>query len=381
MDKKRTAAIAIGVILLTAIGFIAFPWMSRSGNGKEPITGYVEGTEVTVGSKIAGRVQEVLVKEGDFVEAGQVIARLESRELVEQLNQAKATFAQAEVGRTLTADTVEGSISQAQAVLNAARANLEALQNGARPQEIEQLRAAVTQAQVAYDNAKLNYNRSQALFDSGAAPAKTRDDAKSAMDAAQATLKMAQEKLSLTEEGTRPEQIDGAKAQVDQAAATVQLAIANKSQVPLKEAAIDQAKAVVEAAQAMVDNTVIKAPQKGYVTAKMVQPGEMISAGLPIATIVDTDTVWVKANVPENQVAKLTIGQDVSVRIEGIEQNLIGKLTWISASADFATKKASQDSGDFDRKTFGIKIEFANTEGLMKNGMSARIYLDNPPPQ
>ncbi|MZP29691.1 HlyD family efflux transporter periplasmic adaptor subunit [Heliobacterium undosum] len=376
MNKKVTAAIAIGAVLITAIGFTAFPWASRSKvKAGQPLTGYVEGVEFSIAAKVPGRVQDVLVKEGDRVEAGQVVARLESRELVEQLNQAKAALAQAQIGRTLTADTVDGQVAQAKATLDGARAKWEALKNGARPQEIEQARAAVDQAQVAYDNAKLNDERTEKLFASGAVSAKLRDDARSAADAALATLKMAKEKLSLIEAGARQEEIDGAKAQVDQAAAALQLAIASRSQVSLKAAATDQAQAMVEAAQAMVDNTVIRAPQKGTVTAKLVQPGEMVAAGLPIVTVVDIDTVWVKANVPEEQVSKLQLGQEMEVSIEGIENRLTGKLTWVSASADFATKKASHDMGDFDRKTFGIKVELSNSDGMLKQGMTAKVYL------
>ncbi|ABZ83685.1 conserved hypothetical protein [Heliomicrobium modesticaldum Ice1] len=376
MNKKLTAAIAIGAVLLTAIGFTAFPWASRSKvRAGQPLTGYVEGVEFSVASKVAGRVQEVLVKEGDRVEAGQIIARLESRELVEQLNQAKAALAQAQIGHTLTADTVDGQVAQAKAALDAAQAKLDALKKGARPQEIEQARAAVDQAQVAYDNAKLNAERTEKLFANGAASAKQRDDAQSAADVALATLKMAKEKLSLVEAGARPEEIDGAKAQVEQAAAALQLAIASRSQVSLKAAATDQAQAAVEAAQAMVDNTVIRAPQKGVVTAKLVQAGEMVAAGLPIVTVVDIDTVWVKANVPEDKVAQLQLGQEIEVSVEGIENRLTGKLTWVSASADFATKKASHDMGDFERKTFGIKVELPNPDGVLKQGMTAKVYL------
>ncbi|MBM7867714.1 HlyD family efflux transporter periplasmic adaptor subunit [Heliobacterium gestii] len=376
MNKRLTVAIAIGAVLFTAIGFTVFPWASRAKvKAGEPATGYLEGTEFSIAPKIAGRVQEVLVKEGDRVEAGQIVARLESRELAEQLNQAKATLVQAQYGHTLTADTVDRQVDQAKAVLDAARAKLDGLKNGARPQEIGQARAAVDQAQTAYDNAKLNLDRTVKLFESGAASTKLRDDAQSATDAAQATLNMAKEKLSLIEAGARQEEIDAAQAQVDQAAASLQLAVASRIQVPLKAAVTDQAQATVDAAQAMVDNTVIRAPQKGVVTAKLVQAGEMVAAGLPIVTVVDIDTVWVKANVPEEQVTKLKQDQEISVSVEGLENRLTGKLTWISASADFATKKASHDMGDFDRKTFGIKVELPNPEGILKQGMTAKVYL------
>ncbi|MDD2420989.1 MAG: efflux RND transporter periplasmic adaptor subunit [Heliobacteriaceae bacterium] len=391
MNRKQAQMVFGGILTVAVLGFVVFPWAYRQAAPAtgQVITGYVEGTETNISSKIPGRIQELLVREGDEVVPGQIVARLESRELTEQLNQAKAALTgaaakvpQAEVAQTLTGETVAGQIAQAQANLQAAEAKLAALENGARPQEIEQARAVVMQAQVGAENAALTYQRMEALFQAGAVAAKTRDDAKADADVKAAGLQQAAEKLSLVEAGVRPEEIDGARALVAQAKAALQLAEAARHQVALKDqditlaqAGLQQAQAVAEGAQAMVDNTVIRAPQKGIITGKFVQPGELVSAGLPIYTVVDVERVWVKAQVPEGLITRLAVGQEIGVQIDGLTGQLTGKLVWINASADFAVKKATQDSGDYDRKTFTVKVELDNREGLLKNGMTARIIL------
>ncbi|QGG46974.1 HlyD family secretion protein [Heliorestis convoluta] len=379
INKKMTIIAVLLLFILSLLGFTFYPWSSKeSGQRDKLLSGYIEGTEVNISSKIPGKVEAILVQEGDRVEAGQVLVRLESRELIEQLNQAKAALAQAQYGALLAAETIEGQIAQAKASLEGAQAHLQALEKGPRSQEIAMTKAAVDQARASYENAKNNYERMEVLFENGAVPAKSRDDAKTMVESTEATYIQAREKLAMVEEGSRSEEIDGGKSKVAQAEAVYQMAIGNRHQLSLQNAVVEQARAALEAAQAMVDNTEIKAPQEGIIAYRMVEMGEMVIAGMTMMTIVNNDQVWVRSQVPEDLVTTLSIGQELPVYVAGVEEPFTGTLVWINASADFATRKATQDLGDFDVKTFAIKIQVDNSKGILKNGMTARVLLPEP---
>ncbi|EAX49020.1 secretion protein HlyD family protein [Thermosinus carboxydivorans Nor1] len=271
----------------------------------------ISGTIVNVSAKISGKVVELLVKEGDQVKAGQIIARIDNREILAQK-------------------------AQAEAALAAAKARYEEVVAGARPQEIEQARAALDQARANLDNAQKNYERMEKLYKDGAISAAQRDNAETAYAVAREAYNAASEKLDLTIAGAREETIRAAAAQVK------------------------QAEAALEAANVMADNTVVVAPVSGSVALKAVNPGEVVAAGQPIVSIVDPSDLWVNARIEETKIDRIKIGQKVEYTIDSYPGRVFTGTVYDIGTATnsvFAIIPTENASGNFTKVTQRIPIK------------------------
>lgn len=292
------------------------------------ITGTLEAERKTnVASKLSGKVERVLVDEGDPVAAGQVLAVLDQRDSRAQVAQAEA------------------AVEAAQANVGAARARLAALRAGARPQELRQAEEAVQQAKASLDNAAANCNRTKDLFSQGAISQQQMDAAQLQLDVARAQYESAVQRLDLTKEGPRREDIRGAEEQVRQA-----------------EAAVGQARASLQLARVNLDNTVIRSPIPGVVAKRYVEPGEAFTmADLTVATVVDNSRVCVRGEVGEASIRQVRRGQLVTVTVDALPgRHFTGQVTEILPVADSRSRM------------FSVKIRIPNTGGDLKEGMFAR---------
>lgn len=306
----------------------------------------VSGTIVSVSAKLPGRVSEVLVKEGQQVQAGQVLARIDTREVAAQK-------------------------AQAEAALAAAKARYEEVLAGSRPQEINQARAGVDQAKAGVDQAKANLenasknnDRMQQLYNQGAISSSQRDNAETAYLVAKESLRAAQEsanaagqKLDLTIAGSRDETIKAAAAQVKQA-----------------EAALD-------AVNVTEDNTIITAPVSGSVALKSVNPGEVVAAGQPLFSVTDLNDVWVNARIEETKIGKVKIGQTVEYTVDGYPgRTFSGTIYDIGTAVNsvFSLIPTENSSGNFTKVTQRIPVKITlpqDTGFIFRPGMSAYIKI------
>ncbi|WP_425059303.1 Colistin resistance protein EmrA [Sporomusa carbonis] len=292
----------------------------------------VGGTIVSVSPKIAGRITELLVKEGDRVKAGQIVAKIDPRDILAQK-------------------------AQAEAALAAAKAHYEELTAGSRPQEIEQARSQAQQARANLDNAQKNYERVQKLYQEGAVSASQLDNADTAYQVAREALSAAMEKANLVEAGSREESIRAAAAQVK------------------------QAEAALEAANVMLDNTTVVSPVDGTVAVKSANAGEVVSAGQSIVTIADLNDVWVSARVEETKIGKIKVGQEVEYTVDGYgDHKFTGTVYEIGSATNsvFALIPTENSSGNFTKVTqrIPIKITVPQDSGFVfRPGMSVYIKI------
>jgi multidrug efflux pump subunit AcrA (membrane-fusion protein) len=278
-------------------------------------TGQIEaGDEVTIVSKISGRVKEVNFEVGDYVKEGEPLVILETDELYVQL-------------------------SQAEAALASAKANLAANESGTLPQQLDQVKAAFEQAETNYLNTKSDYERIKALYEAGAASKQTLDSMEAKYKVAKSQYESAKEQLRLTEERL-PKNIEALRAQVAQAEAQVELIKTN------------------------IKNSVIRAPISGMISSKQINPGEMCQAGVTLGSIVNIDKVKVVIDVPEEDINKIREGQEVTVNIDalGDKGKIKGKISIISP--------ASASS-----RLFKVKIEMENKDYKLKPGMFAKVNI------
>jgi HlyD family secretion protein len=330
---KRPALVrVVGLLLLTiAVALLWWRFGPMATRNKNPgtilATGRIEATEVDISAEVAGKLDKLPVEEGDRVEKGRLVAKIEDSQF------------RAEVAR-------------AEAALQAARATLADLEAGARPQELDRARAQVALTKATLELAQADWHRIEQLFEEKVISKNQLDNARTNVDIAESRYKAALEELRLLEAGFRPDQIQAARWQVKQAQAALDLA------------------------QVRLEKTDIFSPITGIVLVKDSEAGEVISPGVPILTVADPQDMWVKIYINEADLGKIKLGQAAKVRVDSFpERDFAGTITYISDEAEF-TPKNIQTLEDRVKLVFAVKVGIDNLGGLLKPGMYADIELE-----
>lgn len=317
----RLAALAALVVAIA----LAATWAVRGLNGDTgtlSVTGTVEATQVDLSAKVTGRVVELLVREGQPVERGQLLARLDDTELAAEVRRAEAALATAE-------------------------AQLRDLLAGPRQQEIEQARAALRNASVTREWTERELRRARELFGKDLVAAQEVDRARQAYEVAVANEVAARERLALVEAGPRPHEVEAARARVAEARATLALA------------------------QARLAETRLLSPITGLVLRKNVEMGETVNPGVSVLTLMDPQDLWLRAYVPEVDIGRVKIGQEARITVDAYPgRAFAGTVSEIASEAEF-TPKNVQTKKERVNLVFRIKIAIRNPNGVLKPGMPA----------
>jgi membrane fusion protein YbhG len=332
---RRGAAVTLLVVLAAAT---AMRCQSQASNGATRASGYVEATEVRVAPEVGGRILDIAVREGDRVNVGTIIARLDDTD-------------------------PKIALQRAQAERDQAVAQLRLLQAGARPEDIRQATAQVESAHAdvkAADaelrSAQEDLARFEALLASNAGSRKQRDDAATRVAVNDARVNAARERaravaeaLARLKAGARSEEIAAARARVAGADAQISSLLENQKDATLT------------------------APVSGFVTAKLADAGEVVARGTPIVTISDLDHAWANVYVDEPLVPQLKLGQPVTL-VTDAGQRVQGTLTFISPKAEF-TPRNVQTAEERTKLVYRIKVTTDNREGILKAGMPVEAEI------
>ncbi|MFB3883584.1 MAG: HlyD family secretion protein [Thermodesulfobacteriota bacterium] len=331
---RRIFLIIFIVIGLLGLLFYFFTRDEKKGENLLRVSGNIETTEVDVGFKISGRIVSRFFEEGDWVEKGKVLAKLDDEDLRQRLELAKAT-------------------------LRSADARLSKLLAGSRPEEIREAEAALNQAKFDLENKQIQYERIKALFEKRVIPKEALDNAETGYNIARASLHRAMENYQLVKEGPRREDIEDARAQVEQARASLKLA------------------------ETQYGYAVLYAPISGVVLVKSGEIGEVVNPGTPIVTLGEIKSVWLKAYIPETELSRVKWGQEVSVTTDLQPQKVYkGRISFISSQAEF-TPKQIQTEKERVTLVYRIKVDIPNPDRELKPGMPAdgKILLTSSPSQ
>jgi len=334
--------------------------------------------ESKIAPKIMSTVAAVYVREGDHVQAGQVLIRLESRDLQAQLSQSEAALAAAAAGsgRAYTAIDLQKaqtstSIASATAALQAAREQLSLVKAGPRKQQRAQAHLAVVQADAQMKNAKDDLARMKWLYDQGAIPKQQLDSAQTHYDIAKAAYDSSVEQANMTDEGSRTQEIQAAEQQVRQAEEALRMAkasvVQNKMSVSNAHVAasqVAQARAAVEYARTQLGYATIISPITGVISQRLVDPGDTVSPGVPVIAVQADSNYRLEATVPEKYVENVYIGKPVNVIIGSEDKSAEGKIAVISPAGDPSSHKfvvkvdlpasLNARSGQFGRISFPV---------------------------
>lgn len=382
--KKRIIPI---LILLAAGGgaLIAFRGSHRAPDNRLIVSGNIELTEVNIAFKTAGRLIERNVDEGDAVKRGQIVARLDRDQLLAQrereaagLQSAESQLAQAGSSLEWQKANMAADIEQRRADVASNDARLAELNNGARPQEKLQAKAAVDSAQSEYERAKRDWDRGQTLYKNDDISTAQYDQYRNRFESAEAALKNAQESQALVLAGPRREQIDAAVGQVDHARGALKMAEANtleikrrQEQITTQRAEIARSRASLALIDSQLADTIAASPVDGVVLVKSADVGEILAPGTTVVSVGDIDHPWLRGYVNETDLGKVKLGSRARVTTDSYPGRIYnGRVTFISSEAEF-TPKQIQTEQERVKLVYRIKIELENPNHELKSNMPA----------
>lgn len=339
------------------------------------ITGeLVTSDDSYLSAKSPGRIDAVLVRDGDRVTAGQVVAKMDTTIQNSNVSAALATLssAQSQLSQAL-ANARSGpqrslaGVRQAVAALDSARAQYKRAVAGARTQERAQTEWNVRSAKKNMDTAKAELDRVTNLFAEGAVSQQRLEQTQNQYAAAQAQYNSALQSLSLVKEGTRPEDLEIARMGVKQAEEALRNAKATQAldttfndQVNTARASVQAAQAQVKIAQQALDDTLIRAPFSGVVAGKPTQAGTVIGSGTPVLRLVGNSGLYFEGQVPEEVISMIEPGSQVAITVQALPgRNFVGVVQGINPVGNSAGR------------IFTARIQMNTTEGV-KPGMFAR---------
>jgi HlyD family secretion protein len=375
--KRRVivaGCVAVAVAALIWLGYLWAGWRARND-----YTGTVETREIQAGSKVGGRVTEVPVEEGQMVKTGAVLVRFECDELKAQKAQAEAALAQAQadLDRMERGNRPE-EIEQAEATAKATEAEYELAQNGPRKQEIDQAKADYAAANADAANAEVYYKRMEKLVATDTISKQQFDDARNRRNAAAERAESARQRLALLEAGTRLEDVDAAAAKHKQAQAAAVLARKGyrREDIEAARGRVAEAQGHVAELDARLREAELTAPAEGVIEVVSVRPGTLVPAGRIVITMLETSQLWVKVYVPETDLARVHVGQRARVDVDGAGRRTFdGHIGQISSQAEFLPRNV-QSKSDREHQVFGVKVYVDNSQLVLKSGMSATVHLE-----
>lgn len=388
--------IVIGIVLAISV-VTAYALWSRSGGqtqvevsrvNRGPITasftadGVVKGKTVNIAPKIAARIEAILVKEGQSVKSGEVLLKLDDRDLRAGLGEARAALRaaraglkQAEAALSLTRQQVASREAQAEAVLRGAQAHLQQVLSGARPQEVAQAQQQVEQARANLTAAEGGLRRARDLHVKGAISRAELDEAEARYDVARAQFRAAGEALEMVKVGARTEEITAARAQVEAAKAGVEAARSSRGEVRLREtdaemarARVAQAEAAVEAATSLLASATLRAPFDGTISRVTAEVGELASPGLPVVTLFDPTELWITSDVADEDAAKAQNSKEVIVTAPAYPgRRFRGRIEELAPQAELKQDAALRT------RIVRIKVRLLEGMDLLRPGMEVDV--------
>lgn len=325
MDAEKTEnrslmfgliAIVVVTLLLAIIGFVFM---------REPdeiIEGQADATSVRISGKLPGRVVELMVSEGDMVKAGDTLVHIHS-------------------------SLAEAKLMQAEAMENVAAAQNQKVDAGTRSQIIQAAAELVAQARAGATITRKTYDRMQRLFEQGVVSEQKRDEAKAAYDDAVAAQQAAESQLSLARSGAQKEDKESAAALVT------------------------AARGGVAEVESMLEDQYLTAPCDGQIDQIYPQPGELVSLGAPIMSLLKIDDKWVTFNVREELLSQMKLGDSITVEIPALDRmSAKARIYYVRDMGSYATWRATKATGDWDSRTFEVKARTTDQIPDLRPGMT-----------
>jgi membrane fusion protein (multidrug efflux system) len=402
--RRRGLLLPVGAIALAASSVFGLRWWQFQSTHVSTDNAQIEGHLSPISAKVPATVQQVLVEDGDYVEAGQTLLLLEDEDLNLQLQQAEANLAAAQAQLKAARDTVSVTsqtnptqVQQAQSNLAAKESAVSAAQANVTQAQarVATNQASVAQAQTALNQAQTDFRRYQALYNEGAISAQRLDTARAAYENAQAQVAAANQTVAQAqaEVSNAQAQLQSARAEVAAASGQVtetqvsgQTVTVQQDQQQAAQAQVEQAQAALELARQQITYTEIKAPISGYVGQLTAQVGQEVQAEQPLLAVVplQTDEVYVDANFKETALGKLQIGEEAEVEVDAYPgETFHATVAGISPAtgSSFALIPPDNATGNFNKVVQWVPVRLvfdsdADPQHKLRPGLSVQVTVD-----
>lgn len=333
-------------------------------------------------SRIVAKIERLLVREGARVKRGQIVAYLEAHDLQAAASEAAAAIRVAESDLHQANESVRAAeiayasqVAIAETGVMEAEARLAAVKAGPKPTEIEAARHRVESLRAVMEEAKAAFDRAQTLFDQGVISKANLEQADSKAKLAGQQLEAAEDDLSTLIAGPIPEVIHAAEATVEVAKMHLEVARAGRADIELRKVSIElanarliQAKSSAQRSKMAVEDRLIKSPLTGVVQKLFLEPGEIASPGVPILLVVDPKTLYVEAQVGDEDAAKVHLGQKLRITSASYPgRSFAGKVSQINASAERRPGSVT------DRRILRVRIEIIESRQFFSPGMEIDV--------
>lgn len=325
MNRKKAIGIVIALALLGTASYYYYLHYYRGSDKLLQASGTIEATTVEVCARLNGTLQNLSVTEGMQVEKGQLLAELSRSDLSSQRER----------------DALGVQVAQAR---------YNDLVSGFRAEEIKEATSNLGLAQANLEQAMVDLNRAEQLFNAGALSQEKLNAAQLNKTAREKQVEVAQSRLQLLESGNRPEVVAGAAAEVE------------------------RSKAILKTTEAMLADLKIFSPFNGTISSKNYENGEYIPAGTSLLSVVDLNHLWIKVYIPTNDLPRVKLNQPVEVSVSGSSQVFAGKVTYIASRGEF-TPKTIQTKKERANVVFAVKVAVKNQNGVLKPGMPADVIF------
>ena len=360
----KRKAILIVVLVAVAIAVTAgyANWFRKDTSLQG--SGTVEARDIRVGSKIGGRIDKVLVREGDSVQAGQLLVTFDDKELLASLEQSRAAAEKARRGYR------PEEIAEARAAAEQAKAEYDQRKNGYRQEDISAAQADVDRTKADEARAKLDFDRYEALAQKEEVSKQQRDTAEATWKMALAQEQSAQHKLDELHHGYRPEEIASAEARYHQTEATLE-----KLQRGNRREDVELAQGAYALDEARFRERQVTAPAAATVEVLDVRPGDLISPNTPVATLLERDQIYVRIYIPETEIGRVQVGQKAEVRVDSFANTVFdGVVEQINQQAEFLPRNV-QTREERVHQVFGVKVRIDDPSSRVRAGMAADVKL------
>ena len=382
----------IVIVVVAAGGYFAWSRLNVVDENTLHLSGNIEFRKIDIAFKTAGKLLELTVEEGANVKQGQLLASLDREQMTRMrlrdsssIDVAQSNLLQLRTAIQYQKATLEAETNLRQAELRQARAKLQELLDGARPQEIEQSRAQLGDLKVARDQARREYDRAQKLISQEDISQSQFDQFKARFDSTSAQVQNAEQRLALILEGPRKTDIESARAAVARAEAALKITQAQSLDIQRKEedlsarrADVERSKASVSVIDSQLDDTILMSPVDGVVLVKSADPGEVLAAGTPLLTLGEIDKPWLRGYVPQSKLGRIQLGMPVTIRSDSYpNKTYTGKISFIASEAEF-TPKQIQTNEERVKLVYRIKVDIENSHRELKLNMpvDAEIRLN-----
>ena len=313
------------VVLFIAIAFVLYGLWMASHPTLPPFQGQMEARVINVSAKISGRIDKVLVKEGDTVKADDVLLEIATPEINAKLGQVKAQS-------------------------EAAQAKSRLVNEGARSEQVEAAKAQFKRAKAQATLAKKSFARIDSLFKEGLVSAQKHDEARAALDNATNAELAAKSQYDIA--------VTGARADEKVAAAAL----------------ASQAKEGVAEVQSLANEAKVRAPRAGEVSRIVLEAGEVTGAGFPLVTLIDLNDQWAIFNIREDEMQQIKMGGKLNATIPALSDKAVEfQIYFISPRADYATWRSTKQSSGYDMRTFEVRARPVTPVEGLRPGMSVLV--------